>query len=206
METVVMDTGSVEWQEFQRFLAWKQEQEQHEISDATLDEDEQQQDEDTHDDQPPVNTSGPVNSDGFAPASVTITAREGGPYGSVTVETHTAEPVQQDDPGDVQQQPTAQPQQQRARRMNTVVAEQNVLNMMRSRPGAAWTIRPPKYPADVYGQNVAWSAYDLGAALADAGVTMSVSQIRSALSRLMAKGGLVYVNGKCSKQDRWFAV
>jgi len=224
MDTSVAQSITVDRDLFDRFLAWQREQEQEQQQEAAPPAVEQP---------PGPPNVGTMDAHGFVPTTMHVPTREGGMYGvpEVPDTTEQAEQADPGDPGDQQQAPYTSPVQaaapttpgKRAPRMSPDTADTFVLGAMKSHPrGTSFTIRPPRYAqrgvlpvhsvgltddpktgaqgavADHLGAGGVWATY-----LAAGGSSLSVSQVRAALARLVERG-CVYAHGKNGKQDRWF--
>lgn len=193
-----MDTKSiiVDASTYEAFLRWRHEH-GHEVEDEAPEPVQQEPDEDTT---PPVQTvtTGSPDAHGFVPSSVDVVVQVGGRYGEAAAPAVEVEAdVEVEDEADAGMQPA----RQRSPRLNPLTAEAIVVQAMMTDYTAGWTIRPPRYPVTQYGNND-WTARGLPEAVTANGNTMSVSQIRSALTRLEAKG-FVCTDRKCGKQERW---
>lgn len=196
-----MDTKSitVDASTFEAFLRWQREH-GHEVEDEAPEPEPEQEDEQDEDEVPLVTTGNP-DSYGIVPSTVNVTPHTGGRYGEAAAapaHEDEATTTEQDDAG---MQPSVQPTRQRSPRLRPATADGYVLTAMMTDYTCGWTIRAPKYPVTRYGSG-GWTARGLTAAISANGHTMSVAQVRSALTRLEQRG-YVTTSGKCGKQERW---
>lgn len=197
---------------FEQFIAWMQAKEN---ATPTIDPVEQPDnpDPDTQTDEPDeshVSTFGEQDSHGFIPSTHTLPALEGGRHGTKDEPQPEADAHPTDTDDEQQQPPYTSPLagmtgRVRARRVNPATAQAYVLTAMKSKPqGTSFTIRQPRYAHSSYGLADAEDTSGKTGVVQDVhGITLTVAQIRSALTK-MSERGEVYPHGKNGKQDRWY--